>query len=235
MVLRSRSNGAKAIHTLLADTATFSKDKIKAWHRLAFGSVMFSYCHFNFSAPSVTIPSKKTGILDDFLDYDATLSPIVDNPDRAFMSENMPAAVKNVAEYFLTAIISGRSREKFVRTSSRIPVFFLGIVSDGQCRKVEVPAGEHDRFEGEPVPSLDLVLVKSLGLNDDDHVLAIYIGDNRTDEDAFKVLSEVKNGFGILVSSAPKGSNAVYSLSDLQRSWNFSSHLWYGNQALILC
>lgn len=47
-----------------------------------------------------------------FLDYDGTLSPIVDNPERAFMSENMRAAVKNVAEYFPTAIISGRSREK---------------------------------------------------------------------------------------------------------------------------
>lgn len=52
------------------------------------------------------------------------------------------------------------------------------------------------------------------GLNDDDDVLAIYIGDDRTDEDAFKVLSEVNKGFGILVSSAPKESNAVYSLCD---------------------
>jgi trehalose 6-phosphate phosphatase len=30
-------------------------------------------------------------------------------------------------------------------------------------------------------------LLESLGLNDDDDVLAIYIGDDRTDEDAFKV------------------------------------------------
>jgi trehalose 6-phosphate phosphatase len=57
-------------------------------------------------------------------------------------------------------------------------------------------------------------LLESLGLNDDDDVLAIYIGDDRTDEDAFKALSEVNKGFGILVSSAPKESSAVYSLSD---------------------
>lgn len=76
-----------------------------------------------------------------FLDYDGTLSPIVDNPDCAFMSEavrillrlkyfiftfspspvlfiktlkplQMRAGVKKVAKYFPTAIISGRSRDK---------------------------------------------------------------------------------------------------------------------------
>ncbi|KAH7683874.1 HAD-superfamily hydrolase subfamily IIB protein [Dioscorea alata] len=53
-----------------------------------------------------------------FLDYDGTLSPIVDDPDRAFMSDAMRAAVRNVARYFPTAIVSGRCRDKvydFVR------------------------------------------------------------------------------------------------------------------------
>ena len=81
-----------------------------------------------------------------FLDYDGTLSPIVQDPDRAFMSEEvsinyhyhhliliterissttinthlfyyfgltqMRAAVKAVARYFPTAIVSGRGKEK---------------------------------------------------------------------------------------------------------------------------
>ncbi|KAE8672540.1 Trehalose-phosphate phosphatase A [Hibiscus syriacus] len=47
-----------------------------------------------------------------FLDYDGTLSPIVDNPDCAFMSHDIRAALKNVAKCFPTAIISGRSRDK---------------------------------------------------------------------------------------------------------------------------
>ncbi|GAU16329.1 hypothetical protein TSUD_116780 [Trifolium subterraneum] len=68
-------------------------------------------------------------------------------------------------------------------------------------------------------------LLESLGLNDDDDVLAIYIGDDRTDEDAFKVLSDVKKGFGILVSSAPKESNAVYSLSDPSEVMEFLKSL----------
>jgi len=47
-----------------------------------------------------------------FLDYDGTLSPIVEIPDRAFMSEDMRAAVKDAATQFTTAIVTGRSRQK---------------------------------------------------------------------------------------------------------------------------
>ncbi|GJT95248.1 probable trehalose-phosphate phosphatase F [Tanacetum coccineum] len=47
-----------------------------------------------------------------FLDYDGTLSPIIDDPDRAFMSADMYFTVKGVAAYFPTTIISGRSRDK---------------------------------------------------------------------------------------------------------------------------
>ncbi|VAI31982.1 unnamed protein product [Triticum turgidum subsp. durum] len=48
-----------------------------------------------------------------FLDYDGTLSPIVDDPDAAFMSETMRMAVRSVAKHFPTAIVSGRCREVF--------------------------------------------------------------------------------------------------------------------------
>ncbi|CAA0838137.1 Probable trehalose-phosphate phosphatase H [Striga hermonthica] len=53
-----------------------------------------------------------------FLDYDGTLSPIVDDPDRAFMSEAMRTTVRRLARCFPTAIVSGRCRDKvysFVR------------------------------------------------------------------------------------------------------------------------
>ncbi|KAK8623550.1 hypothetical protein V6N13_118433 [Hibiscus sabdariffa] len=55
-----------------------------------------------------------------FLDYDGTLSPIVQDPDRAFMSGEMRAAVRDVARYFPTAIVTGRCRDKvysFVKLS----------------------------------------------------------------------------------------------------------------------
>ncbi|KAI5016662.1 hypothetical protein ZWY2020_006513 [Hordeum vulgare] len=47
-----------------------------------------------------------------FLDYDGTLSPIVDDPDAAFMRETMRMAVRSMAKHFPTAIVSGRCRDK---------------------------------------------------------------------------------------------------------------------------
>lgn len=57
-------------------------------------------------------------------------------------------------------------------------------------------------------------LLESLGLSNRDDVLSIYIGDDLSDEDAFKVLREGNRGYGILVSSRPKETSAVYSLKD---------------------
>ena len=57
-------------------------------------------------------------------------------------------------------------------------------------------------------------LLQSLGLSDSDNVIPIYIGDDRTDEDAFKVLRERNCGYGILVSQLPKETEALYSLRD---------------------
>ncbi|RLN50104.1 hypothetical protein BBJ28_00008240 [Nothophytophthora sp. Chile5] len=47
-----------------------------------------------------------------FLDYDGTLSPIVDVPDRAFMTDAMRAALSELSSKFVTAIVTGRSTEK---------------------------------------------------------------------------------------------------------------------------
>ncbi|KAL5569944.1 hypothetical protein UlMin_026519 [Ulmus minor] len=242
-----------------------------------------------------------------FLDYDGTLSPIVDNPDSAFMSDTMRTAVEKVAKHFPTAVISGRSRDKvfeFVgltelyyagshgmdimgpvrQTVSDYPNCFRSIDKQGKDVDLFQPAGEflpmiqevygtlvestkgiegakvennkfcvsvhyrnvdekswnlvaqcvHDTLKDYPRlklthgrkvlevrPVIDwdkgkavTFLLESLGLSKSDDVLPIYVGDDRTDEDAFKVLREGKKGYGILVSSAPKESNAVYSLRD---------------------
>jgi trehalose 6-phosphate phosphatase len=47
-----------------------------------------------------------------FLDYDGTLSPIVDIPDRAFMTEAMRRALDVLSSKYVTAIVTGRSTEK---------------------------------------------------------------------------------------------------------------------------
>lgn len=255
-----------------------------------------------------------------FLDYDGTLSPIVSNPDRAFMSSGMRTAVSNVAKHFPTAIISGRSRDKVCDFVALPELYYAGShgmdimgpvqrcgscsdhsnsirTTDKQGKEVILfqPASEflpmidevfrslvettneikgakvennkfcvsvHYRLVDEdlwPVvaeivhnvvkgyPRLKLTygrkvlevrpditwnkgkavefLLESLELNNRDDVLPIYVGDDKTDEDAFKVLREGNRGYGILVSSVPKETNALYSLRDPSEVKEFLKNL----------
>ncbi|XP_039833631.1 trehalose 6-phosphate phosphatase RA3-like isoform X2 [Panicum virgatum] len=57
-------------------------------------------------------------------------------------------------------------------------------------------------------------LLEALGFADSNNVFPIYIGDDRTDEDAFKVLRDMGQGIGILVSKIPKETSASYSLRE---------------------
>lgn len=262
-----------------------------------------------------------------FLDYDGTLSPIVDNPDHAFMSNLMRAAVRNAAKCFPTAIISGRSRDKVSEFVGLTELYYAGshgmdimgpvqptskdqtrcnmsIDKQGKDFNLFQPASEflpmidevfrslveitkdvvgtkvennkfcvsvhyrnveekswtiiaesveeilkhyprlrltHGRkvLEVRPVLNWDKgkaveFLLESLGLSNCDNVLPIYIGDDRTDEDAFKVLKKGGRGYGILVSSVPKESNASYSLRDPSEVMEFLKCLvrWKKSTAL---
>lgn len=256
-----------------------------------------------------------------FLDYDGTLSPIVDDPDRAFMSADMRFAVKSVAKHFPTAIISGRRRDmvselvgltelyyagshgmdiKFpVRDTAPAPFdhFNSDIFADQQDKEVNLfqPAREflpmidevfralvkitsditgaivenhkfcasvhyrnvnekswetvaqrvhdvlkdyprlrltHGRKVLEVRPVIDWnkgkaveFLLESMNLGNSEDVLPIYIGDDKTDEDAFKVLRQGNRGYGILVSSTPKESKAFFSLKDPQEVKEFLKSL----------
>ncbi|GLT78368.1 hypothetical protein SLA2020_499060 [Shorea laevis] len=273
-----------------------------------------AYCSWMLNYPSAlksfeqiarNAKNKKIAI---FLDYDGTLSPIVDDPDRAFMSNAMRSTVRNVSKYFPTAIITGRSRDKVYELVGLTELCYAGShgmdisspvsdsVSDdhpncikstdqqGKVLNLFQPAREFipmidevfrtlventNRIKGAKVenhkfcasvhyrnvdekswptiaqsvhdilkdyPRLRLThgrkvleirpvidwnkgkavefLLESLGLSERDDVLPIYIGDDKSDEDAFKMLREGNRGYGILVSSVPKESSAHYSLKD---------------------
>lgn len=68
-------------------------------------------------------------------------------------------------------------------------------------------------------------LLQSLGFADSSNVFPIYIGDDRTDEDAFKVLRNMGQGIGILVSKIPKETSASYSLREPSEVEEFLSRL----------
>ncbi|KAK3038461.1 hypothetical protein RJ639_029759 [Escallonia herrerae] len=187
----------------------------------------------------VRAKSKKIVI---FLDYDGTLSPIVDDPDRAFISADgkevnlfQPASefLPMIDEVFRTLVentkeIKGAKVEnhKFCASVHYRNVDENSWPTIAQCvhdilndypqlrlthgRKVLEVRPVIDWDKGKAVE----FVLESLGLSNSDDLLPIYIGDDKTDEDAFKVLREGNRGYGILVSSVPKESNAFFSLRD---------------------
>ncbi|KAK9059231.1 hypothetical protein SSX86_021850 [Deinandra increscens subsp. villosa] len=290
----------KMVKDIAIELASDDTDVVYYSWMLKYPSALKSFHHI------VNRAHKKKIVI--FLDYDGTLSPIVDDPNRAFMSIDMHTAVKGVAKYFPTAIISGRSCDKVYELVGLTEISYAG--SHGmdiifpakdtisinhtnyirsthkQGKKVNLfqPAREfipvinevfrilvevtkdipgafvenhkfctsvhyrnvdekswpiiaqrvHDVLKDYPRlilthgrkvleirPLIDWdkgkaveFLLESLGLSNINDVLPIYIGDDRTDEDAFKVLREGNRGYGILVSSVPKESKAFFSLRD---------------------
>ncbi|KAK4366762.1 hypothetical protein RND71_014642 [Anisodus tanguticus] len=243
------------------------------------------------------ISSSKGKQIVMFLDYDGTLSPIVEDPDQAFMSDAMRATVRMLARYFPTAIVSGRCRDKvysFVRLAElyyagshgmdikgpskgskykkggQAVLFqaaseFLPMIDEvykalqDATKSIEGVRMENNKFCAsvhfrsvdekkwdelaqqvrsvlKEYPKLRLTqgrkvfeirptikwdkgkalefLLESLGYANCTDVFPVYIGDDRTDEDAFKVLRERDQGFGILVSKIPKDTHASYSLQE---------------------
>ncbi len=228
-----------------------------------------------------------------FLDYDGTLTPIVDRPDMAFMADDMRDVVRRVADRCTTAIISGRSRSKvydFVRIDS---VFYAG--SHGfdisgphgsaiqheegrrflpeiekvhrrlteEVREIDGALVEHTGFSvsihyrlvreeqvcqvetiGDEVVKEHPALRKTLGKKvfelrpaidwdkgkavewilraldlDKSEIVPVYLGDDTTDEDAFKVVRE--RGVAILVAESARPSAADYRLKDTQEVKQF--------------
>ncbi|CAG9464937.1 unnamed protein product [Pedinophyceae sp. YPF-701] len=245
-----------------------------------------------------------------FLDYDGTLTPIVNDPDKALLSDGMRETIQQLAKLFPTAIVSGRARAKveaFVRLDELMYAGSHGLdiatplgvdehdlhhVSDhyqyqpaqdicplmdelhdklvaalqgipgasvehnkyclsvhwrncadrhGEVRAIvdahvdpEHPRAKVTRgrkvFEIRPRIDWDKGralshLLALMQLTSAPDVLPIYIGDDRTDEDAFRVLHEAGAGFGVLVSSIAKPTTAKYTLRDPAEVQSFLQRL----------
>ncbi|KAL0726325.1 hypothetical protein Bca4012_022418 [Brassica carinata] len=222
-----------------------------------------------------------------FLDYDGTLSPIVDDPDRAFMSKQMRRTVYNFVK--LTELYYAGSHgmdikgpeqgSKYEEDKSLLcqpATEFLPVIDEVYQKLMEktksTPGAsvENNKFcvsvhfrrvdeknwsdlasqvrsvmkdypklrltqgrkvlEIRPIIKWDKgkaleFLLESLGYANCTNVFPLYIGDDRTDEDAFKILRERRQGLGILVSRSPKETNASYSLQEPDEVMDFLQRL----------
>jgi trehalose 6-phosphate phosphatase len=236
-----------------------------------------------------------------FLDYDGTLTPIVDRPQDAVISDSMRQVVRELAHRCTVCVVSGRDRavvqglmgvnDLVVAGSHGFDIWspgggaiereegsdFAGLLADVTARlraRVAAVNGalvepkktsvavhyrlvderERPRIEAivdaevgarrdalrlmagkmvyEIQPKLEwdkgravlLYLLEALGLDGED-VLPLYVGDDLTDEDAFRALSG--RGMGILVADpadreiAGRGTAADFILLDTQEVERF--------------
>ena len=261
------STGVKAPETARIDSALAALDRIE----------------LEISGKTLTV----------FLDYDGTLTPIVESPDKAILAGAMRETVKRLAKRLTVAVISGRDLEDVREKVGIDDIFYAGShgfdiagpegpreTSHGgekylreldeaesflneKLRKVEghllerkkfslavhyrkVPreqTGEveeavdqaAERFSGlrkssgkkvhELQPDIDwnkgkalFSVLEALGLKGPD-VLPIYIGDDTTDEDAFRAIRY--GGIGIVVMEKPRPTLARYFLKDPQAVQDF--------------
>jgi len=220
-----------------------------------------------------------------FLDYDGTLTPIVERPELAVISESMKNTVLQLSKKFKTAIVSGRMREDVEKLAQIKDIFYAGshgfdIKGSGismihkeaeeiiplinetitsfkqQFSNVEGVIIEEKKFSVavhyrlvkdeqlilkirqfvnktvdshsslrvmngkkvfEILPAIDWNkgmavrwIMKALNVSWEDSCV-VYIGDDTTDEDAFRVVSS--RGVGILVSDQARKSAAQFRLS----------------------
>lgn len=231
-----------------------------------------------------------------FLDYDGTLTPIVDHPDEALLSEPVRQALKHLADVHPVAIVSGRDRADVEDKVGLAGIYYAGSHGfdisgpDGFHREqgaefrsiLELAADElEDRLAGtggawverkryavavhfrqappgaedeirllveelarehpalkpsggkkifELRPNLEwdkgravLWLQEALGFSGAEH-LPIYVGDDETDEDAFRVLREGK-GLGIVVDRSHRPTLASFALADTGEMATFLQRL----------
>ncbi|NIO08862.1 MAG: trehalose-phosphatase [Deltaproteobacteria bacterium] len=284
-----KDNGADLV---VSDLGEMTLDRIDEWfvqHGPNLPSALESLDEI-----SQRIENKRAVV---FLDYDGTLTPIVEQPDNAVMTEKMRDIVQQLAKTLTVGIVSGRARPKvfnFVKLDELIyagshgfdiacpgrsqiiheagkgflpaidkvykeisklvkPIegslvehtgFSISVhyrlVSEDQVPRMEAMVDQlltenptlrktHGKKVFEIRPKIDwdkgkavLWILKALEL-DGSNVMPFYLGDDTTDEDAFRVLEE--RGIGILVTDTTKFTRASYTLKDTDEVGQFLKSL----------
>ncbi len=220
-----------------------------------------------------------------FLDYDGTLTPIVDRPELALLSDGMRATVSQLSKKYKIAVVSGRATDDVRDKVKLYGIFYAGshgfeiveptgkvkyneeankirpIIDEAHAKlkkrlsSIKGALAEHVKYtisahyrlvEEKDLPEFEKIvddtldeypqLRKSSGKKvfeckpkidwdkgkavdwilsvlASEHSLPVYIGDDVTDEDAFRVLKD--KGFGILVADPVRASEARYVVKDV--------------------
>jgi trehalose 6-phosphate phosphatase len=218
-----------------------------------------------------------------FLDYDGTLSPIVEKPDMAVIDDERRRVIQQVSEKYITSIVSGRAKldvkkrvnidscyyagshgfdistpfkQDFTFADEFVPILkeiynelclelenFEGVILENNIFTLSVHyrlARNEDFTEIEKIvkskltektkltqgkmvfefrPNIEwnkgkAVLKLLEMMNKSSNIFCIYIGDDKTDEDAFKALKEEGIGIGIFVGSKTSNTEASFYLKD---------------------
>ncbi|CAK9174934.1 unnamed protein product [Ilex paraguariensis] len=122
-------NGAARINAWVDSMKASSPTHIKSTPFLSVSEDHSSWMDNHPSAldkfEQITNASKGKQIVM-FLDYDGTLSPIIEDPDLAFMDRKMRKTVRKLAGYFPTAIVSGRCRDKVYNFVRLAELYYAG-------------------------------------------------------------------------------------------------------------
>src|SRR5690606_31191938 len=274
-----REHGADWV---VRDLRELSADRIEAWFAHRGDARPNAIAHW--AELSEELRGRRPAL---FLDYDGTLTPIVERPDLATLGDDRRDTLRRVAAAWPTTIISGRDREDVARRVGLDGIHYAGshgfdiagpeedgvrlevardvapaiaaaadelrrrtegipgvivehkkyaasvhyrmvdearvpeverIVDDVLADRPELRKGAGKKvFELRPAMEWDkgravLWLLEALGLDKPD-VVPLYIGDDVTDEDAFRALAD--RGIGIRVAVIPRPTAARYGLQDV--------------------
>ncbi len=237
---------------------------------------------------SEIFPEGKTPVI--FLDFDGTLSPIVNHPEDAALARGMEDILRRCASKYTIAVVSGRDMDDVKGRVNIDEIIYAGshgfrisgpdglIMEQKKAEKIlplldRIKNQLNEKFSAGPEgvqverkryaiavhfrnaedsrrhevqPKIDEVLkdhsgvktgtgkmiieikpdldwhkgkaiewiLDELNLNDNPEIMAIYIGDDVTDEDAFKTILP-NGGVGILVGTHGNPTAAAYRLKNV--------------------
>ncbi|RZB71533.1 putative trehalose-phosphate phosphatase I isoform F [Glycine soja] len=118
--------GTKVINTWIDSMRASSPTRVKSTQNQDPTSPWTLYHPSALSMFDQIVCESKGKQIVTFLDYDGTLSPIVADPDKAYMSKKMRTTLKDLARHFPTAIVSGRCLDKVYNFVRLAELYYAG-------------------------------------------------------------------------------------------------------------